>query len=114
MEILNTGVAKGELWKMGEEDKVYMGTEETTRRMQKENMAGRNVHVGNGRKEEVSCKLTFFPSLREEEVNYVYPTSNFQIFSHSFPSILVVFLGLRMEHFCSDFRFFFSVQSPLQ
>lgn len=63
-----------------------------------------------GRKK-VSHKLTFFPLLREEKVNYVYPTSNFQIFSHSFPSIHVVFLGLRVKHFCSDFRSFYCTVS---
>ncbi|XP_009580778.1 PREDICTED: protein SLX4IP [Fulmarus glacialis] len=45
-------MTKGGLWKIKEEGKVYMDTEETKRRMRKENMAGRNVHVRNGRKEE--------------------------------------------------------------
>lgn len=63
-----------------------------------------------GRKK-VYCKLTFFPLLREEKVNYVFPTSNFQIYSHSFPSILAVFLGLRVGHFCSDFRSFYCTVS---
>lgn len=63
-----------------------------------------------GRKK-VYCELTFFPLLREEKVNYVFPTSNFQIYSHSFPSILAVFLGLRVGHFCSDFRSFYCTVS---
>lgn len=63
-----------------------------------------------GRKK-VSHKLTFFPLLRKEKVNYVYPTSNFQIFSYCFPSILVVFVGLRVKHFCSDFRSFYCTVS---
>lgn len=44
-------MTKGGLWKTKEEGKVYMGTEETKKRMRKENMAGRNVHLRNGRKE---------------------------------------------------------------
>lgn len=107
MEILSTRVTKGGLWKRGEEDKVYMGVEGTTRRMQKENdVAGRNVHAGNGRKEEVSCKLTFFPNLREEEVNYVCPTSNFQIFSHSSLASWLFFLALGWNIFALISGFF--------
>jgi len=45
-------MTKGGVWKIKEESKVYMGAEETKRRMRKENMAGINVHVTNGRKEE--------------------------------------------------------------
>lgn len=94
-----------------EEGRVYMGTEETIRRSGKKKwLIEMSVLEMEGRKK-VYCKLTFFPLLREEKVNYVFPTSNFQIYSHSFPSILAVFVGLRVGHFCSDFRSFYCTVS---
>lgn len=93
------------------EGKVYMGTEETIRRSEEKIwLIEMSMLEMEGRKK-VYCKLTFFPLSREEKVNYVFPTSNFQIYSHSFPSILAVFLGLRVGHFCSDFRSFYCTVS---
>lgn len=95
MEVLNTGE-----WQREDRGKLT--------RTQKESTAGRNVHIRNWRKEgrkKVSCKLTSSPSWERKKLT-VYPTSNFQIFSYAFPSIYLVFLGLKVEHFCSDFRYF--------
>lgn len=74
-------------------------------------LLGMSMAEMEGRKEEGILKTDLLPLLREEKVNCVFPTSNFQTSSHSFPSILAVFLGLRVGHFCSDFRSFYCTVS---